>query len=97
VRKYGDALVARDGLLEKGVPPLPEVLRISPRDLELGKKPHFEDDEFWQRPLDMGQWQNLETYKSECKETDDRLEIVTLKIQPSEELRVRGAEVVAAY
>jgi hypothetical protein len=37
VRKYGDALVARDELLEKGVPPLPEVLRIRPRDLELGK------------------------------------------------------------
>jgi hypothetical protein len=45
----------------------------------------------------MGQWKDLVTYKSECRETDERMEIVTLKIQPSEELRGRGEEITAAY
>lgn len=76
----------------------PEALRIRPRDLELGRKLTFEDkDEFWFRPCDIPQWRNLMEYKTEWKETDDRAEMVQWKIQPSEELRARGAEIVAAW
>jgi hypothetical protein len=96
-RKYGDALVARDELLEKGVPPLPEILRIRPRDLELGKKPNFDDDEFWHRPCDMGLMERSGNVQVRIQETDERMEIVTLKVQPSEELSARGAEITAAY
>ena len=53
-RKYGDALVARDELLEKGVPPLPEILRIRPRDLELGKKPNSMTTSFGTVPATWG-------------------------------------------
>jgi hypothetical protein len=76
----------------------PEALRIRPRDLELGRKLTFEDkDEFWHRPCDIPQWRNLMDHKGEWREFDDRSEIITWKIQPSEELRARGAEIVAAW
>jgi hypothetical protein len=60
--------------------------------------PTFEEtDEFWHRPCDIGQWRDLVVYKTECKETADRMEIVQWKIQPSDELRLRSAEIVAAF
>jgi hypothetical protein len=95
-QRYSDLTTALDQMNARVNPP--GVLRIRPRDLELGRKPTFEStDEFWHRPCDITQWRNLMEYKTEWKETDDRAEMVQWKIKPSEELRLRGAEVVAAF
>ena len=76
---------------------LPEVLRIRPQDLELGRKPWEATDEFWHRPCDIRQWRCLMDFKTEYKEEGDRSEIVQWTIKPSEELSSRGAEIVAAF
>jgi hypothetical protein len=95
-RRYGDLAMALDHMNEHVNPP--EVLRVWPRDFELGRKLTFDEgDEFWHRPCDITQWRSLIEYKTEWKETDDRAEMVQWKIKPSEELRLRGAEIVAAF
>jgi len=96
-RRYADSIVARDDLIDRNRKPPTEALRVRPRDLELGKKLFCPTDEFWHRPCDMGQWRDLVTYKIEYEDTDERQAIVSWKIPPSEELRARGAEIMAAY
>jgi hypothetical protein len=48
--------------IERGPPP--EVLRIQPRDLELGRKPWQATDEFWHRPCDIDQWRKVDEVKA---------------------------------
>ncbi|UFX41726.1 hypothetical protein HAP47_0020660 [Bradyrhizobium sp. 41S5] len=94
---YLDLLIAVDQMSEHREAP-PEVLKIRPRDLELGRKPE-QNAEFWASPCDIMQWRpaRLAEWRMEKKETDDRLELVQWKIEPSEELCERGAEIVAAF
>jgi hypothetical protein len=95
-RRYGDAVFARDEM-ETRRPPPTEVLRIRPRDLELARKPWKAGDEFWTRPCDIGQWRQLIEYRTEMDETEERVVLTTLKVQPSEELRARGDEICTAW
>jgi hypothetical protein len=75
-----------------------EVLRIRPRDLELGRKPTFDSaDEFWHRPCDIDQWRQVDEVKSKWREKGDRSILVMWKEKAPEELRLRGAEIVTAY
>jgi hypothetical protein len=94
-RRYSDLCSAADRA--KNHVTLPEALRVRPRDLELGRTLFNATDEHWHRPCDIGQWRNVMEYKSEMIETDDRMEIVTWKIQPTEELRERGTEISTAF
>ncbi|WP_050387920.1 hypothetical protein [Bradyrhizobium pachyrhizi] len=94
-QRYLDLLLVLDEMSDRRDSP-PEVLRIRPRDFALGRKAE-EDAEFWCRPCDITQWRHLTERRTEKKETDDRLELVQWKIEPSEELRQRGAEIVAAF
>ena len=95
-QRYSDACLAADRLnAPKG--PLPEALRIQPSDLELGRKPHFADDEFWRRPCDMGQWRSLDDWKYEKTEAEDSMTLVGRRTSASAELVARGAEIVAAF
>jgi hypothetical protein len=45
----------------------------------------------------MREWRNLGRYETKTEETDDCITIVTRKIQPSDELRARGTEIVTAF
>lgn len=69
--------------IERGDPP--EVLRIRPRDLELGrKKPWRATEEFWHRPCDIGQWRSVDEVKSKWREKGDRSILVTWKVKAPE-------------
>jgi hypothetical protein len=94
-QQYSDLMIAVDRMNEHINPP--EVLRIRPRDLELGRKPLESADEFWHRPCDIGQWRSLDEWNTECTQTDDRMEIVQWRIKASDELQARGVEIVAAF
>jgi len=89
------AHIADEMSIERGPPP--EVLRIQPRDLELGRKPWQATDEFWHRPCDIDQWRKVDEVKAKWREKGDRSILVTWKVKAPEELRLRGAEIVTAY
>lgn len=94
---YGDlSTIADEMQSDHGSPP--EVLRIRPRDLELGRKPTFDStDEFWHRPCDIDQWRQVDEVKAKWREKGDRSILIMWKIKAPEELRLRGAEIVTAY
>ena len=97
-RRYCDTLIARDELIDNNLRPPPEALRVSPRDFELGKKLFDSTDEFWHRPCDIGQWRDLTTYEpTQVNETTECFMMVAKKILPSEELRTRAEQIIAAY
>jgi hypothetical protein len=87
--------IADEMSIERGPPP--EVLRIRPRDLEMGRKPWRATDDFWHRPCDIGQWRSVDETKSKWREKGDRSILVTWKVRAPEELRLRAAEIVTAY
>jgi hypothetical protein len=95
-QRCSDAILAADRLDQPKGPP-PEVLRIQQRDLQLGRKPTFAPDEYWQRPCDMGQWRSLDHWEYDKTETDDCMTVVSRQIPASAELVARGAEIVAAF
>jgi hypothetical protein len=88
-QRYADLAIAADNMTERTNPP--EALRIRPRDIELGRKPHKSADEFWHRPCDIGQWRSLDQWKTEHTKTEDRMELVQWRIKASDELQLRGA------
>jgi hypothetical protein len=94
-QRYADLMTAVDHMTDHTNPP--EALRIRPRDLELGRKPHESADEFWHRPCDIDQWRTLDKWKTEVTKTDDRMEMVQWRTRASDELQLRGSEIVAAF
>ncbi|MDF0521538.1 hypothetical protein P0R31_30270 [Bradyrhizobium yuanmingense] len=96
-RRYSDAAIALDRRSAHVNPP--EVLRIRPRDFELGKKLElFEaSDEYWYRPCDIGQWKSLDGWQTERHETADCMVLTQRRVPASEELKARGEEIVAAW
>jgi len=95
-RRWCDACLEKDRL-DGPIYPAPEVLRIRPRDLELGRKPIEAADEYWHRPIDMRQWRVLDEWQCEKTETDDCMTLVSRRIPASDELKARGAEIVTAF
>ncbi len=95
-QRYFDACLALDKLSEREGP-LPEVLRIQPRDLEFGMKLFQPSDEHWHRPCDITQWRDVDRWEIERQETADSLTITTRRIPASDELRSRAVEICAAY
>jgi hypothetical protein len=92
--RYFDAVTKLDEL-ERPTPP--EVLRVRPRDLELGRKTFEASDEFWHRPCDITQWSKVDEWQTEKEETPDTFAIVQRRIPASEELAARGREIVEAF
>ncbi|MBH5397148.1 hypothetical protein HZZ13_04990 [Bradyrhizobium sp. CNPSo 4010] len=93
-KRYFEAVTRLDEL-ERPAPP--EVLRIRPRDLELGRKAFEASDEFWRRPCDIGQWRHVDQWETEKEETPDTFAIIQRRIPASEELAARGREIVEAF
>ncbi|MGY4237289.1 hypothetical protein ACVIIW_006236 [Bradyrhizobium sp. USDA 4449] len=71
--------------LERPLPP--EVLRIRPRDLELGCKPWELAQEFWTAPCDIAQWRQVDKWQTKIQQ----------RIPATEELSTRGQEIVEAF
>jgi hypothetical protein len=77
---------------------LPEALRILPSDADFGRAPLEVTDEFWRRPCDIDKWRKLDKWvKVTDIMTEDRMEIVIERRDPSPELRSRADEIVAAF
>lgn len=76
---------------------MPSVLRIQPNDVHFGHTPWEATDEFWHRPCDIVKWRCTEEWTTERIETDDGFEVKMRRILPSEELRTRAEEIVAAW
>lgn len=93
-KRYFDAVTDLDRL-ERPAPP--EALRIRPRDLELGRKPFKDSDEFWRRPCDISQWRQVDEWRTKKEETPDTFAIIQQRIPASEELTARGQEIVEAF
>lgn len=93
-KRYFDAITDLDRL-ERPAPP--EVLRIGPRDLELGRKPFRASDEFWYRPCDISQWRQVDEWQTKKEETPETFAIIQQRIPASEELAARGQEIVEAF
>jgi hypothetical protein len=95
-QRYSDLAIVVDRMNERTDPP--EVLRIRPSDLELGRSPSFDkSDGFWQRPCDLDQWRRLDEWEIECTKTEDRMEMVQWRVPASDELKARAAEIVTAF
>lgn len=96
-RRYSAAAIALDHMCMHVNPP--EVLRVQPRDFEMGKAIEQFDaaDEHWRRPCDVDQWRFVDCWHSEKVETKDLLSITSRRIPASAELTARAAEIVAAF
>jgi hypothetical protein len=75
----------------------PEVLRIRPSDAELGRTPWESTDEFWHRPCDIDKWRISHSFEHDVEDRADGFVMNVRKIKPSEELRERAEEILAAY
>jgi len=95
-KQYAEAAKVADHLEFPRSKP-PEVLRIRPRDIELGCKNEGRSNEFWTNPCDIQQWRDPSKCEISRHEDGDTLTIITRAIPPSEELAARAAEIVAAY
>jgi hypothetical protein len=75
----------------------PEALRVRPGDAEFGRTTWESTDEFWHRPCDIDKWRHIHTSEHKIEDNTDGFVVTVRMIKPTDELRQRAEEIVAAY